>query len=100
MRPDWAYDHREKLGFLWCRRMLSRVVLPPTVGHHADFRVWQRKSCGMNIGMAMQVEDKLNYMHKNPMERGLVKESAVCPWSSWRYYSLQHASLLAMDKVP
>jgi putative transposase len=46
------------------------------------------------------VEEKLNYMHNNPVKRGLVKEPGDWPWSSWRYYFLPDASLLAMDRVP
>ena len=36
-------------------------------------------------------------MHNNPAKRGLVKEPGAWPWSSWRYYFLQHASLLAIN---
>jgi putative transposase len=91
---------RENLSFRWCRRMLVRVSLPPTVHHHAHFRVWQRKSYDMNIWTAKKVEEKLSYMHNNPVKRGLVKAPGDWPWSSWRYYFLQDASLLAMDRVP
>ena len=35
-----------------------------------------------------------------PCKRGWVKEPGDWPWSSWRYYFLQEASLLAMDRVP
>jgi putative transposase len=91
---------RENLGFPWCRRMLVRVTLPPTVHHHAHFRVWQRKCCDMNIWTAKKVEEKLNYMHNNPVKQGLVKEPGDWPWSSWRFYFLHDATLLAMDRVP
>jgi REP element-mobilizing transposase RayT len=50
---------RENLGFPWCRRMLVRVTLPPTVHHHAHFRVGQRKSYDMNIWTARKVEGEL-----------------------------------------
>jgi len=91
---------RENPDFPWCRRMLVRVTLPATVHHHAHFRVWQRKGYDMNIWAAKKVKEKLNYMHNNPVKRGLVKAPGDWPWSSWRYYFLQDASLLAMDTVP
>jgi len=91
---------QENLGLPWRRRMLVRVTLPPTVHHHAHFRVWQGKSYDMNIWTAKKVEEKLSYMHNNPVKRGLVKEPGDWPWSSWRYYFLQDASVLAMDRVP
>jgi len=91
---------RENLGLPWCQRMLMRVTLPPTVHHHAHFRVWQRKSHDMNIWTARKVEEKLNYVHNDPVKRGLVKERGDWPWSSWRFYFLRDASMLAMDRVP
>jgi len=68
------------------RRFLSACMRP----NWADNHRWT----------ARQAEEKLNYLHNNPMKRGLVKEPGDWPWSSWRYYFLQEASLLAMDRVP
>ena len=79
---------------------MVRVTQPPTVHPHAHFRVWQRKSCDLNIWTARKLEEKLNYLQNHPVKRGLVKEPGDWPWSSWRYYFLQDASLLAMDRVP
>jgi REP element-mobilizing transposase RayT len=42
----------------------------------------------------------LNYMHNNPVKRGLVKEPSDWPWSSWRFCFLNDTSLLATDPVP
>ena len=91
---------RENLSFPWCRKMLERVTLPPTVHHHAHFRVWQRKGYDMNIWTAKKVEEKLDYMHNNPVKRGLVKEPGDWAWSSWRFYFLNDSSLLPMDRLP
>jgi hypothetical protein len=49
---------------------------------------------------ARKAEEKLNYLHNNPVKRGLVKEPGDWPRSSWRFYFLRYASLLAMDSVP
>jgi hypothetical protein len=43
--------------------------------------------------------EKLNYMHSNPAKRGLVNCPGDWPWSSWRYYFLQDASVLRMDRL-
>ena len=91
---------RENLNFPWCRKMLARVTLAPTVHHHAHFRVWQRKSYDMNIWTAKKVGEKLNYMHNNPVKRGLVREPGDWAWSSWRFYFLNDVSLLPRDRVP
>jgi putative transposase len=79
--------------------MLVRVTLPPTVRHHAHFRVWQRRFYDMNIWGPKKREEKLNYMHDNPVKRGLVKQPGDWPWSSWRFYFRNDASILAMDKM-
>jgi hypothetical protein len=79
--------------------MLARVTLPPTVHHHAHYCVWQRKGYDMNIWTLKKRDEKLNYMHDNPVKRGLVKQPGDWPWSSWRFYFLNDASLLATDTV-
>ena len=40
---------REHLAFPWCQKMLKRLELPPTVHHHAHYRVWQRHRYDVNI---------------------------------------------------
>jgi putative transposase len=41
-------------------------------------------------------KDKLNYMHANPVIRGLVKHPKDWPWSSWSFYSAAEGSLVQM----
>jgi putative transposase len=40
---------------------------------------------------------KLDYIHKNPITRGLVDRAEEWPWSSYRFYELGDSSLIAMD---
>ena len=51
---------RENLGHVWCRKMLELVTLPPTVHHHAHFRVWQRRFYDMNIWSPKKRNEKLD----------------------------------------
>jgi putative transposase len=90
---------RENLGYAWWQKMLARVTLPPTVHHHAHFRVWGRKFYDMNIWSPKKRDEKLNYMHNNPVKRGLLKHPGDWPWSSWRFYFWNDASILGMDKM-
>ena len=46
--------------------------------HYYDFNVWTTKK---------RVE-KLRYMHRNPVKRGLVESPEQWRWSSYRYYLL------------
>ncbi|MGD0007471.1 MAG: hypothetical protein ABSE93_02850 [Terriglobia bacterium] len=43
--------------------------------------------------------EKLDYMHNNPVKRGLVSSPGDWPWSSWGFYFLQDASILRMDRL-
>ena len=85
--------------YAWRQKMLARVSLPPSVHHHARFRVWQRKFYDMNIWSPKDRDEKSNYMHINPVNRGLVKHPGDWPWSSWRFYFRNDGSILGMDKM-
>jgi REP-associated tyrosine transposase len=80
-----------------CRKMLTCFELPPTVHHHAHHRVWQRGGYDLNIWSEKKRQEKLTYMHNNPVRRGLVSQPGEWPWSSWRFYYLEDSSILAMD---
>src|SRR2546426_11287583 len=56
----------------WCRKMLDRLTLPPTVHHHGPYRVWQRRFYDLNVWSEKKRLEKLNYMHANPVKRGVV----------------------------
>jgi len=53
----------------------------------------------MNIWSPKKRDEKLNYMHNNPVRRGLVKHPGDWPWSSWRFYFRNDGSILGMDKM-
>ncbi len=80
--------------------MLERLKLPATVHDEAHYRMWQRRFYDMNIWSDQKRLEKLNYMHNNPVKRGVVREPGEWPWSSWRFYYLNDASIIAMDRVP
>ena len=46
-----------------------------------------------------EVGQELDSMHNNPVTRGLVSSPGEWPWSSWRFYYLQDASILRMDRM-
>jgi putative transposase len=83
----------------WCARMLARLALPATVHDEAHYRVWQRRFYDMNIWSDKKRLEKLNDMHHNPVKRGLVRAPGNWPWSSWRFYFLQDASIMTIDRL-
>jgi hypothetical protein len=42
----------------------------------------------------------VNYIHNNPVKRGLVEDPLDWPWSSARWYAGQGEVLLPMDGTP
>jgi len=51
--------------------------------HH---RIWQRRFYDFNVWTARKRIEKLGYMHRNPVKRGLVAEPDQWTWSSFRAY--------------
>ncbi len=90
---------RENLAYPWCQKMRKRFELPATVHHHAHYRVWNRRGYDMNICSGKKQNEKIDYIHNNPVARGLVAHPGDWPWSSWRFYYREDRSLLAMDHM-
>ena len=58
---------------------------------------WQARFYDFNVYSRGKIKEKLNYMHANPVIRGLVEHPKEWPWSSWSLYSAAEASLVQMD---
>ncbi len=82
--------------------MLAYLHLPPSVHDESRYRAWQRRFYPFDVYSDKKQLEKLDYMHQNPVKRGLVSEPG--DWShpagsSWRFYFLQDASVLPMDRL-
>ena len=58
---------------------------------------WKPRGYDFNVVNEHTVIEKLDYIHKNPIRRGLVRRPDQWSWSSYRYYELDDASPIAMD---
>jgi putative transposase len=47
---------------------------------------WQARYYDFNVYSARKHIEKLRYIHRNPVKRGLVKEPQGWRWSSFRHY--------------
>jgi putative transposase len=47
---------------------------------------WQSRYYDFNLYSTQHIEEKLAYMHMNPVRAGLVARPCEWPWSSARYY--------------
>ena len=52
-------------------------------------RFWQAKYYAFEIFERQKLEEKLGYMHRNPVRAGLVEQAADWRWSSARWYELR-----------
>jgi len=63
----------------------------------ADERFWQRRFYDFNVFSARKMTEKLRYMHRNPVKRGLVSAPELWRWSSYRSYALGERGPVNMD---
>ena len=90
---------RENPQHTWCRKMLARLRLPASVHDGSHYRLGQRRFFPFNVYSEKKRREKLDYMHNNPVKRGLVSSTSDWPWSSGRFYFRPDASILRMDRV-
>ncbi len=62
---------------------------------HRNF--WQRRFYDFNVWSRKKRTEKLNYMHMNPVKRGLVADAKLWPWSSYRFYQYGEENLCTPD---
>jgi putative transposase len=62
-------------------------------------RFWQPRFYDFNVHSAKKRMEKLDYMHANPVKRGLVKNPAAWVWSSWSFYAAGKTGLVRIDPV-
>lgn len=53
-------------------------------GERSQF--WQRRYYDFNVLTQAKLVEKLRYIHRNPVERGLVQKPEDWPWSSFRHW--------------
>jgi putative transposase len=90
------------------RRMLPMIERVPNMRtdllharHDGENRrvFWQRRCHDHNCRTAATVREKIEYCHKNPVTRGLVRDPADWSWSSYRWYAGLPGVELEMDEI-
>src|SRR5581483_6633460 len=84
-----------KLGF--ARRLLAeqrrrRNRAQTELFNHVPERVWQPRFYDFNVWTSRKRVEKLRYMHRNPVKRGLVPSPELWRWSSYRAYRYGEAA--------
>ena len=63
--------------------------------HHGGIRtapIWQKRFCDFNVCTSKKRIEKLRYMHRNPVKRGLAEKPEEWEWSSFRWYAFQQVA--------
>jgi putative transposase len=62
-------------------------------------RFWQPRFYDFNVYSAKKIREKLEYMHANPVKRGLVEKPGEWVWSSFGSYEQGERGLISIDFV-
>ena len=62
-------------------------------------RVWQRRFYDFNVWGERKRVEKLRYMHRNPVKRGLVLAPEQWEWSSSRSYAFQEEGKVKIESM-
>ena len=66
---------------------------------HCLTQFWQPRFYDFNVWSQKKKVEKLQYMHMNPVKRGLVSHPKDWPWSSFACYASRDAGLIRIDPV-
>ena len=88
-----ALTSREMLAYMRNRQSGLLEKLRVVRGGREICTFWQRRCYDHNCRTSEIVNEKIEYCHKNPVVRGLVKSPEDWIWSSYNYY-------LGNDDVP
>ena len=72
---------------------LSRTELPQPAPHY----VWQRRFHDFNVWSQQKETEKLRYLHRNPVARGLVEKPEDWRWSSFQTYAYGETGIVRIN---
>ncbi len=72
----------------------QRVLFPEALRN----AFWQIRFYDFNVWTAKKRVEKLNYVHQNPVKRGLATEPEDWQWSSCRFYTLGEAGSVGVNE--
>ena len=81
------------------RRTTPEATLPFREEELRLPRFWQKRFYDFNVYSAKKRKEKLDYMHRNPVTRKLVKDPKDWIWSSYASYSGRGTELIRVDYV-
>jgi len=65
----------------------------------ATSKIWQKDFYDFNIYSDKKLQQKIDYIHWNPVRAGLCKNSGDWPWSSYKFYQRGKQSKIKIDII-
>ncbi len=78
-------------------QMLKQNVARQLVVPDSQPRSWQRRYYDFNVWTEDKRVEKLRYLHRNPVARGLVAKPEDWEWSSFRHWSTGEESVVEIE---
>ena len=82
------------------RRNAKQLALWTMPAEKTGQKFWQSRFYDFNVWSPKKRVEKLNYMHMNPVKRGLVAAPELWAWSSYRFYQYGEKSICTPDREP
>ena len=76
-------------------RAIKQSVARKLIGEREHF--WQARYYDFNVWSASKIREKLRYMQRNPVKRGLVEKPEDWAWSSYRHYLTGEPSMVEIE---
>ncbi len=76
---------------------ISVARLAPSAGWHCDWPFWQKRYYDHNVRSERSFVNKLRYIHRNPVKRGLVASPEQWPWSSFLHYLTAEPAVVEIE---
>ncbi len=89
---------------LWLiRRVLAetrrrRIGAQTSLFEHVPQHIWQKRFYDFNVWSNRKHVEKLRYMHRNPVKRGLVESPELWRWSSYCAYAFGEAGPVKVNE--
>ena len=68
-----------------------------TLALRAADSFWQSRYYDFNVWSELKFVEKLRYIHRNPVKRGLVTRPEDWPWSSFRHYAIGETGAVEIE---
>jgi putative transposase len=79
----------------WRRKIAQQGLFPDSIPE----RFWQARFYDFNVWTEKKRVEKLRYIHRNPVTRGLVQTADEWRWSSFRFYAFGEKGVVTVNAI-